>query len=109
MATKKGSSPDEKKTYLLRMYQYQEVFQQPSSNYQPFNQGSDINPKREFTRSDQHINKTDNKHFEGKCFYCGKQGHQKQECRSRHREKAEGIIKQDAIQPAKQQSNDKRN
>ena len=71
MANKEDSSPEEIKTYLLRKYQYQNVLQQPAATYQPFNQMSDNNPKREFTRSDQSQPKPDIKRFDGKCFYCG--------------------------------------
>ena len=53
MTNKEDSSPEEIKTYLLRKYQYQNVLQQTTSTYQPFNQMSDNTTKREFTRSDQ--------------------------------------------------------
>ena len=53
MANKEDSSPEEIKTYLLRKYQYQQVLQQPAATYQPINQMSDNNTKREFTRSEQ--------------------------------------------------------
>ena len=107
MANKEDSSPEEIKTYLLRKYQYQNVLQQTTSTYQPFNQMSDNTTKREFTRSDQAQPKTETKRFEGKCFYCGKQGHRKQECRGRQRDEANGTTKPDAIQPAKRQEEDK--
>ena len=107
MANKEDSSPEEIKTYLLRKYQYQNVIQQSTSTYQPFNQMSDNNTKKEFTRSDQSQPKTETKRFEGKCFYCGKQGHRKQECRGRQRDEANGTTKPDAIQPAKRQEDDK--
>ena len=103
MANKENSSPEKTKTYLLRKYQYQNVLQQTTSTYQPFNQMSDNTTKREFTRSDQAQPKTETKRFEGKCFYCGKQGHRKQECRRRQRDEANGTTKPDAIQPAKRQ------
>ena len=107
MANKENSSPEEIKTYLLRKYQYQNVLQQPAATYQPFNQMSDNNSKREFTRSDQSQPKSDTKRFDVKCFYCGKQGHRKQECRGRQRDEANGINKPDAIQPTKRQDEDK--
>ena len=107
MANKEDSSPEEIKTYLLRKYQYQNVLQQTTSTYQPFNQMSDNTTKREFTRSDQAPPKTETKRFEGKCFYCGKQGHRKQECRKRQRDEANGTTKPDAIQPTKRQEDDK--
>ena len=107
MANKEDSSPEEFKTYLIRKYQYQKVLQQTISTYQPFNQMSDNTTKREFTRSDQAQPKTETKRFEGKCFYCGKQGHRKQECRGRQRDEANGTTKPDAIQPAKRQEDDK--
>ena len=109
MANKEDSSPEEIKTYLLRKYQYQNVLQQTTSTYQPFNQMSDNTTKREFTRYDQAQPKTETKRFEGKCFYCGKQGHRKQECRGRQRDEANGTTKPDAIQPAKRQEDDKPN
>ena len=59
--------------------------------------------KREITRSDQAQPKTENKRFEGKCFYCGKQGHRKQECRGRQRDEGNDINQPDAIQPTKRQ------
>ena len=95
MANKEDSSPEEIKTYLLRKYQYQNVLQQTTSTYQPFNQMSDNTTTREFTRSDQAQPKTETKRFEGKCFYCGKQGHRKQECRGRQRVEANGTTKPD--------------
>ena len=106
MANKEDSSPEEIKTYLLRKYQYQNVLQQPAATYQPFNQMSDNNPKRDFTRSDQSQPKPDIKRFDGKCFYCGKQGHRIQECRGRQRDEANGINKPDTIQPIKRQDED---
>ena len=107
MANKEDSSPEETKTYLLRKNQYQNVLQPTTSTYQPFNQMSDNTTKREFTRSDQAQPKTETNRFEGKCFYCGKQGHRKQECRGRQRDEANGTTKPDAIQPAKRQEDDK--
>ena len=107
MANKEDSSPEEIKTYLLRKYQYQNVLQQTTSTYQPFNQMSDNTTKRELTRSDKAQHKTETKRFEGKCFYYGKQGHRKQECRGRQRDEANGTTKPDAIQPAKRQEEDK--
>ena len=108
MANKEeDSSTEEIKTYLLRKHQYQNVLQQHATTYQPFNQMSDNNSKREFTRSDQSQPKSDTKRFDGKCFYCGKQGHRKQECRGRQRDEANGINKPDAIQPTKRQDEDK--
>ena len=68
---------------------------------------SDNTTKREFTRSDQAQPKTETKRFEGKCFYCGKQGHRKQDCRGPQRDEANGTTKPDAIQPAKRQEVDK--
>ena len=107
IANKEDSSPEEIKTYLLRKYQYQNVLQQPAATYQPFNQMSDNNSKREFTLSDQSQPKSDTKRFDGKCFYCGKEGHMKQECRGRQRDEANGINKPDAIQPTKRHDEDK--
>ena len=77
MANKEDSSPEEIKTYLLRKYKYQNVLQQPAATYQPFNQMSDNNIKREIKRSGQSLPKSDTKSFVGKCFYCGEQGHRK--------------------------------
>ena len=37
------------------------------------------------------------KRFEGQCFYCGKTGHRKTECRARQRDEANGIKKEDVI------------
>ena len=68
---------------------------------------SENTTKREFTRSDQAQPKTENKRFKGKCFYCGKQGHRKQECRGSHIDEANGVNKLDAIQPTKRQDEDK--
>ena len=45
MANKEDSSPEEIKTYLLRKHQYQNVLQQTTSTYQPFNQMSDNTTK----------------------------------------------------------------
>ena len=107
MANKEDSIPEEIKTYLLLKCQYQNVLQRTTSTYQPFNQMSDNTTEREFTRSDQAQPKTETKRFEVKCFYCGKQGHRKQECRGRQRDEANGITKPDAIQPAKRKEDDK--
>ena len=83
------------------------ISERSAATYQPFNQMSDNNSKREFTRSDQSQPKSDTKRFDGKCFYCGKQGHRKQECRGRQRDEANGINKPDAIQPIIRQDEDK--
>ena len=107
MANKEDSSPEEIKTNLLRKYQYQNVLQQTTFTYQPFNQMSDNTIKREFTRSDQAQPKTETKRFEGKCFVFGKQGHIKQECRRRQRDEANGTTKPDAIQRTKRQEDDR--
>ena len=68
---------------------------------------SDNTTKRELTPSDQAQRKSKTKRSEGKCFYCGKQDHRKQDCRGRQRDEANGISKPDATQPAKQQDEDK--
>ena len=68
---------------------------------------SDNTTKQEFKRSDDAQPKSETKRFEGKCFYCGKQGHRKEDCRERQRDEANGINKPDAIQPAKRQNEDK--
>ena len=109
MANKEDSSPEEIKTYLLRKYQYQNVLQQTTSH--PRTNHSTrclITPQKGNSHDLTKPNpKPRPKQFEGKCFYCGKQGHRKQECRGRQRDEANGTTKPDAIQPVKRQEDDK--
>ena len=99
MANKEESSPEEIKTYLMRRYQYQQ-YAAPPTTIQPFNAvNSSIPTNNETTKptTTTTTQPTERKLFEGQCFYCGKTGHRKSECRARQRDEANGIKKEDAI------------
>ena len=109
MANKEESSPEEIKTYLMRKYQYQQ-YVAPHTAIQPFNAVTSSAPttitttKPTTTTTTQ---PTERKRFEGQCFYCGKTGHRKTECRARQRDEANGIKKEDAIPMKKAADPDK--
>ena len=107
MANKEESSPEEIKTYLMRKYQYQQYVAPPAA-IQPFNAVTSSAPttttKPTTTTTTQ---PTERKRFEGQCFYCGKTGHRKTECRARQRDEANGIKKEDAIPMKKAADPDK--
>ena len=98
MANKEESSPEEIKTYLMRKYQYQQ-YAAPPTAIQPFNTVTSSNPATSATTKPATTTTTqpERKRFEGNCFYCGKTGHRKNECRARQRDEANGIKKEDAI------------
>ena len=102
MANKEDASPDEIKTYLQRKYQYSQVLTTQPAAVQPFNQAapSHYHNKAAIDQSTHPIvdAREPKRKFEGKCFYCGKVGHRKQECRAKQRDEANGIVKPDAIQ-----------
>ena len=98
MANKEESSPEEIKTYLMRKYQYQQ-YAAPPTTIQPFNAVTPSVPTNNATTkpATTTAHPTEPKRFEGQCFYCGKTGHRKTECRARQRDEANGIKKEDAI------------
>ena len=104
MANKEDSTPEEIKLYLQRKYQYQQILTPNNpATVQPFNQMSaptytqnKPGPQQQQT-TEPNADKPPFRKFEGKCFYCGKMGHRKQECRSRLRDEANGTTKPDAI------------
>ena len=98
MSNKEESSPEEIKTYLMRKYQYQQ-YAAPTTAIQPFNAVTSSNPPTSATTKPATTTTTqpERKRFEGQCFYCGKTGHRKTECRARQRDEANGIKKEDAI------------
>ena len=109
MANKEESSPEEIKTYLMRKYQYQQYAALPTT-IQPFNAvTSSVPTNNETTKpaTTTTTQPTERKRFEGKCFYCGKTGHRKTECRARQRDEANGIKKEDAIPMKKAADPDK--
>ena len=99
MANKEESSPEEIKTYLMRKYQYQQ-YAAPPTRIQPINAVTSSIPTNNETSkptTTTTTQPTERKRFEGQCFYCGKTGHRKTECRARQRDEANGIKKEDAI------------
>ena len=98
MANKEESSPEEIKTYLMRKYQDQQYAASPTA-IQPFNAVTSSNPTTSATTKPATTTTTqpERKRFEGQCFFCGKTGHRKNECRARQRDEANGIKKEDAI------------
>ena len=109
MANKEESSPEEIKTYLMTKYQYQQ-YAAPPTTIQPFNAvTSSIPANNETTKptTTTTTQPTERKRFEGQCFYCGKTGHRKTECRARQRDEANGIKKEDAIPMKKATDPDK--
>ena len=110
MANKEESSPEEIKTYLMRKYQYQQYVAPPTA-IQPFNAVTSSAPPTitttKPTTTTTTTQPTERKRFEGQCFYCGKTGHRKTECRARQRDEANGIKKEDAIPMKKAADPDK--
>ena len=108
MANKGESSPEEIKTYLMRKYQYQQ-YAAPPTTIQPFSAvTSSVPTNNETTKpATTTTQPTERKRFEGQCFYCGKTGHRKTECRARQRDEANGIKKEDAIPMKKAADPDK--
>ena len=109
MANKEESSPEEIKTYLMRKYQYQQ-YVAPPTTIQPFNTVTSSVPMTNTTIKPATMTTTqptERKRFEGQCFYCGKTGHRKTECRARQRDEANGIKKEDAIPMRKATDPDK--
>ena len=110
MANKEESSPEEIKTYLMRKYQYQQYVAPPTA-IQPFNAVTSSAPATitttKPTTTTTTTQPTERKRFEGQCFYCGKTGHRKTECRARQRDEANGIKKEDAIPMKKAADPDK--
>ena len=98
MAKKEESSPEEIKTYLMRKYQYQQ-YTSPQTQIQPFNAVTSFNLTSHTTTkpATTTTSQPERKRFEGQCFYCGKTGHRKTECRAHQRDEANGIKKEDAI------------
>ena len=109
MANKEESSPEEIKTYLMRKYQCQQ-YAAPPTAIQPFNAVTSSVPTNNATTkpaTTTTTQSTERKRFEGQCFYCGKTGHHKTECRARQRDEANGIKKEDAIPMKKAADPDK--
>ena len=110
MANKEESSPEEIKTYLMRKYQYQQYVAPPTA-IQPFNAVTSSAPATitttKPTTTTTTTQPTERKRFEGQCFYCGKTGHRKTECRAQQRDEANGIKKEDAIPMKKAADPDK--
>ena len=110
MANKEESSPEEIKTYLMRKYQYQQYVAPPTA-IQLFNAVTSSAPPTitttKPTTTTTTAQPTERKRFEGQCFYCGKTGHRKTECRARQRDEANGIKKEDAIPMKKAADPDK--
>ena len=110
IANKEESSPEEIKTYLMRKYQYQQYVAPPTA-IQPFNAVASSAPATitttKPTTTTTTTQPTERKRFEGQCFYCGKTGHRKTECRARQRDEANGIKKEDAIPMKKAADPDK--
>ena len=109
MANKEENSPEEIKTHLMRNYQYQQ-YAAPPTTIQPFNTvTSSIPTNNETTKptTTTTTQPTERKRFERQCFYCGKTGHRKTECRARQRDEANGIKKEDAIPMKKATDPDK--
>ena len=109
MANKEKSSPEEIKTYLMRKYQYQQ-YAAPPTTIQPFNAVTSSVPTNNATTkpaTTTTTQPTERKRFEGQCFFCGKTGHRKTECRARQRDEANGIKKEDAIPMKKAADPDK--
>ena len=79
MANKEESSPEEIKTYLMRKYQYQQ-FTTPPANIQPFNV---VTTTTTTNKPAPAVTEPQRKNFEGQCFYYGKTGHRKIECRAK--------------------------
>ena len=80
-----------------------------AANYNPtINAVTSSNPKTSTTtKPATPTTQPERKRFEGQCFYCGKTGHRKTECRARQREEAIGIKKEDAIPMKKPADPDK--
>ena len=109
MVNKEESSPEEIKTYLMRKYQYQQ-YAAPPTTIQPFNAVTSSVPTNNATTkpaTTTTTQPTERKRFKGQCFYCGKTGHRKTECRARQRDEANGIKKEDAIPMKKAADPDK--
>ena len=107
MANKEESSPEEIKTYLMRMYQYQQ-YAAPPTTIQPFNAVISSVPTNKATTkpaTTATTQPTERKRFEGQCFYCGKTGHRK--TKRRARQEANGIKKENAIPMKKAADPDK--
>ena len=100
MANKEESSPEEIKTYLMHKYQYQQ-YTTTQTTIQHFNAVTSTNSNT--TRSTQ----PERKKFEGQCFYSGKTGHCKRECRGKQRFEANGIKNEEATPIRKQTDPDK--
>ena len=95
MANKVESSPEEIKTYLMRKNQYQQ-YTSLQTTIQPFNAVTSNNTTTNIKPATTTA-QSERKRFEGQCFYCGKTGHPKAECRAKQRDEANGIKKEDAI------------
>ena len=93
----------------MRKYQYQQYVAPPTA-IQPFNAVTSSVPTTNTTikpATTTTTQPTERKRFEGQCFYCGKTGHRKTECRARQRDEANGIKKEDAIPMKKATDPDK--
>ena len=109
MANKEESSPEEIKTYLMRKFQYQQ-YTAHQTPVKPFNAVTSSLPTNSATTKPARTTTTqptERKRFEEQCFYCGKTGHRKTECRARQRDEATGIKKEDAIPMKKTADPDK--
>ena len=107
MANKEESAPEEIKTYLMRKNQYQQ-YTTPPTTIQPFNAVTSSNTTTNMTtKLTATKTQPERKRFEGQCFYCGKTGHRKTECRARQRDEANRNKKEDAIPMKKPADPDK--
>ena len=99
-ANKEETSPEEVKTYSMRKYHYQQ-YTTPQTTIQPFNAVTSTNTNTN-NKPATTTTQPERKKFEGHCFYCGKTGHRKIECRTEQCDEANGIKKEDAIPMKKQ-------
>ena len=79
----------------MRNYQYQQ-YTTHQTTIQPFNAVTSTN-KNATTKPTTTTTQPERKRLEGHCFFCGKTGHRKTECRSNQRDEANGKRKEDAI------------
>ena len=109
MTNKEESSPEEIKTYLMRKYQYQQytAHQTPVQSFNAVTSSAPTTNATTIPATTTTTQPTERKRFEGQCFYCGKTGHRKIECRARQRDEANGIKKEDAIPMKKAADPDK--
>ena len=97
MVNKEESFPEKIKTSLMRKYQYQQ-YTTSQTTIQPINAVTSSNTTTNTTtKPTATTTQPERKRFEVQCFYCGKTGHRKTECRDKQRDDTNGIKKEDAI------------